>query len=131
MWQVTESMCNSAAERGFTLLEVMVALAIFAVLAGAASMAMQLVLQQSHQLRERMYGSWIADNHLTEMTLLPTPGPGQRVLTIDFAQGRWHLEERRRRRHALLEVEVLVMRVPSGPAVYQAKRWLEISNETQ
>ena len=122
-------MRNSAAERGFTLLEVMVALAIFAVMAAAASLAMQHVLQQSQQLRDRLYASWVADNHLTEMRLVPTPGPGQRTLTIDLAQQRWHLEERSRRELGVLRVEVRVALAADGQVLHQANGWLEFAHE--
>ncbi|MGO3983865.1 type II secretion system minor pseudopilin GspI [Pseudomonas sp. SAS7] len=122
-------MRNSAAERGFTLLEVMVALAIFAVLAAAASLAMQHVLQQSHQLRDRLYASWVVDNHLAQMRLLPTPGPGQRTLTIDFAQQRWHLEERRQRVSGMLLVEVRGALAAKGEVLHQANGWLELAHE--
>lgn len=123
------SMRNSAAERGFTLLEVMVALAIFAVLAAAASLAMQHVLQQSHQLRDRLYASWVVDNHLVQMRLLPTPGPGQRTLTIDFAQQLWHLEERRQRVSGMLLVEVRGALAAEGEVLHQASGWLELAHE--
>lgn len=123
-------MRNLAAERGFTLLEVMVALAIFAVLAAAASLAMQHVLQQSHQLRDRLYASWVADNHLAEMRLMPTPAPGQRSLMTDFAQQRWHLEEQRRRDGDVLRVEVRVARTADGQALHQANGWLELAHAT-
>lgn len=122
-------MRNSAAERGFTLLEVMVALAIFAVLASAASLAMQHMLVQSHQLRDRLYASWVADNHLTEMRLQATPGPGQRTLTADFAAQRWRLEERRRPEAGGLLVEVRVAHAADGQVLHQANGWLELTRE--
>lgn len=122
-------MCKSAAERGFTLLEVMVALAIFAVLAAAASLAMQHVLQQSHQLRDRLYASWVVDNHLAQIRLMPSPGPGQRTLSIDFGQRRWHLDERRQRVSGMLLVEVRGALAADGQVLHQASVWLELADE--
>lgn len=54
-------------ERGFTLLEVMVALAIFATLSLALFSAMQHVTANTASLSERSQAMWIADNRINEM----------------------------------------------------------------
>lgn len=56
-------------ERGFTLLEVLVALAVFATLAGAAASAVQFVTRQTVHLQERLLASWVLDNHWALMQL--------------------------------------------------------------
>ncbi|MBK4993875.1 type II secretion system minor pseudopilin GspI [Pseudomonas sp. S37] len=120
---MTPALC---AERGFTLLEVLVALAIFAVLAVAVTSASQHVLLQSQGLEERLLASWVADNHLMDMRLQPAPAPGQRSLDVMFGQRRWTLQETRRRLggSALLEVHVRVGLASDRQVLHQATGWL-------
>jgi general secretion pathway protein I len=59
------------AERGFTLLEVMVALAVFATLAAAVLSASQWVLRQSQQVEERVLAAWVLDNRMQALRLEP------------------------------------------------------------
>jgi general secretion pathway protein I len=56
------------ATRGFTLLEVLVALAIIAIALTAAVRASGVSLDSSAQVRERMFATWIAQNRLAELT---------------------------------------------------------------
>lgn len=80
-------------ERGFTLLEMMVALAVFAVLATAVLGASQFSLRQAAQLQERQFALWILDNHLAQLLLEGAP-PGRRDLQrIDFGGRRWQLQQ--------------------------------------
>lgn len=71
--------CCMKAERGFTLLEVMVALTVFAVLAAAVLTASHWVLRQSLQVEERVMAAWVLDNQLQTLRLQPAllhePGP--------------------------------------------------------
>ena len=61
------------AEKGFTLLEIMIALAIFATLAAAVMSASQYVLGQSARVEARLLAAWLADNHLSELELQTAP----------------------------------------------------------
>ena len=56
---------------GFTLLEIMVALAIFATLAAAVLSASQYVVKQTGAVEERLFAAWLADNRLNELRLQP------------------------------------------------------------
>lgn len=76
---------SRARTRGFTLLEIMVALAVFATLAAAVLSASQYVLKQTGAVEERLFATWLADNHLNELRLQPglTLGQQQRVVHMD------------------------------------------------
>ncbi|RON44962.1 type II secretion system protein GspI [Pseudomonas frederiksbergensis] len=70
---------------GFTLLEIMVALAIFSTLAAAVLSASQYVVTQTRAVDERLFAAWLADNQLNELRLqsAATIGREQRVLRMD------------------------------------------------
>jgi general secretion pathway protein I len=69
---------------GFTLLEVMVALAIFATLATAVLSASQYVVRQAGAAEERLLAAWVADNQLNELRLQTSPviAPPQPVVSM-------------------------------------------------
>jgi len=58
-------------ERGFTLLEVMIALAVFAITAIALLSQTSQGISQSLYLEEKSYALWLAENTLTELRLKP------------------------------------------------------------
>jgi general secretion pathway protein I len=64
------SMNAPRAAAGFTLIEVMVALAIVAIALAAGSRAASSVVDTSQRLNDVVLGQWCADNQLTEMRLL-------------------------------------------------------------
>ena len=55
--------------RAFTLIEVMVALAIIALSLTAVAAKMGRMIDTSNSMQERTYASWIAQNKITEMRL--------------------------------------------------------------
>ena len=59
--------------QGFTLLEVLVALAIFALVAASVLSATARSLQTASRLEEKTLAMWIADNRLTELQLSQSP----------------------------------------------------------
>src|SRR5690606_27938762 len=105
--------------RGFTLLEVLVALGIFAVVAASVLTASSRSLQNAARLEEKTMAMWIADNRLSEMQLLdPPPGDGRDQGEVDFAGRRWEWrsEVSATSEPAMRRVEVLVApRVERGP----------------
>lgn len=79
--------------RGFTLLEVMVALAIFATVAAAVLGAASRTLHNAGRLADLSLAGWIADNRLTELQLArPAPGPGRDTRSLDYAGRTWEVE---------------------------------------
>lgn len=56
-------------EAGFTLIEVVVALAIAAISLGALTATISQMINGSNAIQERMYASWIAQNRIAEMRL--------------------------------------------------------------
>jgi general secretion pathway protein I len=60
---------------GFTLIEVMVALAIVAIALAAGSRAASSVVDTSQRLSDVVLGQWCADNQLTDMRLLDQMPP--------------------------------------------------------
>lgn len=76
--------------RGFTLLEVLVALAIFAVVAASVLTASARSLQTASRLEEKTLAMWIADNRLTDLQLSEAaPGNGREQGELDYAGRRW------------------------------------------
>lgn len=118
-------------QRGFTLLEVMVALAVFATLAAAVLSASQFVLRQSAQLEERLFGAWLIDNQLSELLLQGPPAPGRLRLERRFAQRDWVLTQavERTADPRLLKVELSVTRAGLEKVVQYNQSWTPASNE--
>ena len=80
------------AQRGFTLLEVLVALAIFATVAAAVLTASVRSLQNAARLEDKTLAGWIADNRLTELQLASSPpAPGRDSRELSFAGRQWLL----------------------------------------
>lgn len=107
--------------RGFTLLEVMIALAIFATLAAAVLSASQFVLKQSVGLEDRLFGAWLADNQLSELRLQAITPLGQQRLSQHLDRRDWVLQQRiaPARDGRLLQVEIQVSRGDSATVVHR------------
>lgn len=75
---------------GFTLLEVLVALAIFAMVAASVLTATARSLQTASRLEDKTLAMWIADNRLTELQLAQSPvADGREQGELEFAGRRW------------------------------------------
>jgi len=114
-------------EKGFTLLEVMIALAIFATLAAAVMSASQYVLGQSARVEARLLAGWLADNHLSELHLQSaTLAMGSKTLNPRFAQREWRLFQHiaSEPETGLLRVELCVSPAGSDQALLSVTYWL-------
>ena len=89
MTSVTVRRCNG----GFTLLEVMVALAIVALGMMAVHTQLNRYVVTAAVTEERTLASWIAANQLAELSVLPEwPELGSSENEVEFAQRQWRLE---------------------------------------
>lgn len=78
------------ASRGFTLVEVLVALAILALALTAAAASMSQMIDAANSMRDRTYASWIAQNKIAEMRLDGTiPEVSTTSGELDFGNARW------------------------------------------
>lgn len=76
--------------RGFTLLEVLVALAIFALVAASVLTASARSVRTAAQLEDKTLAMWVADNRLTELQLAEAPPAGGRDQgQVELAGRRW------------------------------------------
>lgn len=85
----------SRSEGGFTLLEVMVALAIFAVMAGAIALANTQNLAAARQIEEQTDARWVNQNILQQLRFSALPDAGDRLTREASFNGRdWEVEVR-------------------------------------
>jgi len=76
--------------RGFTLLEVMVALIIVAFSLTALTASMNQMIDAANTMRERTFASWIAQNKITEIRLANVmPEDSATSGEIEFANTDW------------------------------------------
>lgn len=79
---------NSA---GFTLLEVLVAVAVLGIAMAAVIAADARYADSAGYLRDRTMALWVAHNRMTEIELAPVwPDIGDSDDTVDMGTGRWH-----------------------------------------
>ena len=78
-------------ERGFTLVEVVVALAIVAIGMLAVFKTIGDTTHNVTELRDRSFAAWIADNRITEVRISgEMPSVEQTAGEVEFAGRRWH-----------------------------------------
>lgn len=81
---------------GFTLLEVMVALAIFAIVGAALVKNAGQTVKQTNQLEQRAMAIWLAENQLNEIRSAPRlessfPSPGTDRINATMGGQDWEL----------------------------------------
>lgn len=116
--------------RGFTLLEVMIALVIFATLAGAVITASDYALRQKARLQEQMQCAWVADNQLSELRLHPIQ-PGHQQLLRRLNGSDWVVEQRitPATDPRLFKVDISVAPAGSDQPVYRTQGWIPAGDE--
>jgi len=76
--------------RGFTLLEVLIALTFFALIGMVLQQVTASTVGQYHTVRLKTYAAWIAENKLAEMRLSGSlPSPKEYKEEIDYANLAW------------------------------------------
>jgi general secretion pathway protein I len=76
--------------RGFTLLEVLVALTIVALSLTAVAASMNQMIDAATTMRDRTYASWIAQNKITELRLSNVvPEVGTSTGEVEFGNADW------------------------------------------
>lgn len=76
--------------RGFTLLEVLVALTIVALSLTAVAASMNQMIDAATTMRDRTYASWIAQNKITELRLSNViPEVGTNTGEVEFGNADW------------------------------------------
>jgi general secretion pathway protein I len=83
-------MKQRASIKGFTLIEVMVALAIVAFSLTAITASMNQMIDAANSMRERTYASWIAQNKITELRMAnATPETSSSSGEVTYANADW------------------------------------------
>lgn len=80
--------------RGFTLVEVLVALVIVAFGMGAVLAALGSAADSTTRMREKTLAEWIGFNQISTMRLaLAAPAAGRSSGDVEFAGGNWHWQQ--------------------------------------
>jgi general secretion pathway protein I len=83
-----------AHRRGFTLIEVLIALFVIALGVGALLATLTSSADAAAHLREKSLAEWIALNRISEVRLANTrPGPGTTSGTVEFAGRTWRWQQ--------------------------------------
>jgi general secretion pathway protein I len=99
--------------RGFTLIEILVAVAVLAIALSAIISGMARYADNASYLKEKTLALWVAHNRLTEIELAPTwPDTGKSDGTVDYAglSWKWVVEVKTTSDDHLRRVDISVQR---------------------
>ncbi|WOX05570.1 type II secretion system minor pseudopilin GspI [Microbulbifer pacificus] len=83
---------NAARQHGFTLVEVLVALVIFGVIAASVLKTMQDSVRQQTALEERLAANWVAQQALAEIRLRTEwPPLGKKTEKVTLSEREWQV----------------------------------------
>ncbi|MFT7686681.1 MAG: general secretion pathway protein I [Candidatus Azotimanducaceae bacterium] len=80
--------------KGFTLLEIMIALAIFAVASASLIKNATQTIRQTNIIQDRTIAYWIAENELNQLRAVPKgefPNPGSDQNSLTMADREWEV----------------------------------------
>jgi len=77
--------------KGFTLLEVMIAITIFALVASTLSQTTSVSVDNQLRLEERMIASWLAENQIIELRSLPWQDIKDSQKEVEMASQKWQV----------------------------------------
>ena len=78
--------------KGFTLLEVLVALVFFSLIGMVLQQVTASTVSQYFAVRHKMFSSWLAENKLTELQLSKSlPPPKELKEDVEFANEEWQI----------------------------------------
>ena len=107
--------------RGFTLVEVLVALAILAIALAAAARASGMSISTSDRLKQRLLASWVAQNRLAEHTARHAwPDIGTRSGDVEQGGIPMHWEEHISTTPNTLFRRIEIVITPTSEPKYQA-----------
>jgi len=85
---------NTNYSKGFTLLEVLAALAVVAIALTALFSALSQGTKLTSRVEERMVGNWVASNAVTEFKAFSLwPQPGERESNVQMAGRVWYVSQ--------------------------------------
>lgn len=100
-------------QRGFTLVEVLVALLVFGLIATAAAEVGSQYISSYERIRDKTLAGWIADNRINELRLQENlPEISENTDDLDYGPSRWQVTTAvlGTEDPAILRVEVTVAR---------------------
>lgn len=79
-------------QRGFTLIEVLVALLVFSLIATAAAQVGSQYISSYERIRDKTLAGWLADNRINEVRLMEElPGISENSTDRDYGPFRWRV----------------------------------------